>query len=336
MVNIPINEENYHANNFSKNELVYADKIYAKLVKKYSGISGFIDSFFKSSVLNSDACKQRFRSIILAFCITLKRNYEIKQEEQLLKKLKVWLYTFIPYIIKNEEVFITPYPVQFEPKNIILIFLANQLKQNLARIIEPSETAEGAAVFELINLGRAVVSSLLLFTVGDDGHAVALLRGIVEMVCKLAVAEDYVEEYYLFKTFNVFLQANKLTGEPLPKEMLDYVKNEPDYKKNPESFLAYGWIKNKNGKRITTMKEMVNFAIPDGKDTLAEFIHYSSEFIHEDYVFVGYDYQYIRGGVLEMYYRMLVSLLSDKTIEKMSLKKLGILSVKNIINAIDY
>ena len=40
MVNIPINEENYHANNFSKNELVYADKIYAKLVKKYSGIKG--------------------------------------------------------------------------------------------------------------------------------------------------------------------------------------------------------------------------------------------------------------------------------------------------------
>ena len=157
---------------------------------------------------------------------------------------------------------------------------------------------------ELINMFRTIKSSLVLFTIGDDVHAIALFRGYVEILSKIMLSDKFKEDYVAFKNYNTYLQNYKNNKEPLPADMIERLgKNATN-----ENYIAYGWAKNKKGKSISTMTDLIKEAFGKSMD---EFIHYSSEFVHEDYVNVGYNFIYLRKEYINIYYMTIKNALDE-------------------------
>ena len=115
--------------------------------------------------------------------------------------------------------------------------------------------------------------------------------------------------------------------------MRDYLKGEPLYRKNPESFLAYGWVKDSQGKRILTMSDLIRLGMNDGEN-LTSFIHLASEFAHEDYVGIEYDYQGIRKTLTDLYYCLLHSLFEENIFDEILPKK-EIKKIRHLQNLAD-
>lgn len=313
MYQIPIDDLNYHANLFSEQEIEWIDAVCSETLKKYPDLREYFQSTLSPLHLTADGAKRFMRKVLLAFCHTIQRDFPVNTREQLCKTLKKWLLLFLPVIVSNDQVFRASHCVQYEPQVLASLAFSNFLNgesiQSKFSALE-SGTFENYYIWECINFARAVRSSMLLFAVGDDVHGVCNYRGSIEILSKIVLAERFQDEYVLFKNFNVHLQHKKLNNTPLPDEMTEYLEKCPEYKTNPENFLAYGWARDPKGNRITKMTSFIRNAIPDNKD-LFLWIHLSSEFVHEDYVAVDYDYPLIRKELLHVYFIMYGMILDD-------------------------
>ena len=311
-MNIQINDDNYHLARLDNKDKNYSLNILGKLIKKYPELGKYIKDVFKANniLIKKLSDNELLINILSSFLHSLKDNNDITNEEQLLKVLKRYVRTFLEQIFYNKKQFISSHPVQYEPKVTCILSVSNFVNREVSEKFDKdidkskSEEYEIYGAIEFINAFRTLKSSMLLFTIGDDVHAIALYRGFIEIYSKLMLIKDFKENYVKYKKYNAYLQSYKTTGTPLPQEIIDDLG---DNVKN-ENFIAYGWIKNKNGRRITTLTELTKLGFKDSK--LAGFLHQSGEFIHEDYVGVGYDYMALRKSYIDVYFNLTKALIT--------------------------
>ena len=326
MYNIPIDENNYHANQLSKDELLWGKTAYNRVLKSYGKLKKFIRETAKPLNLNDEGLEQLLTSVTIAFCHTMKNSNQPTTEAQMDKTLKTWICSFLPFIVQNLLQCRCSHPIQFEPIAIYCRYATNSYYTAAIDLLS-HEKADALSEFEslysqeFINLFRSISSSLTLFFNGDDVHGVSLYRGALEILSKLIMAQKFPEEYVLFKDFNIHLQRKKQMNWPLPQKMIEYLKNDPLYTQKPENFLAYGWAKDSHGNRILSMRQMISSAITENQKEVAAFIQLASEFAHEDYVGVGYDYISIRKSMVDYYYVMLRELGSEESFSELFSKK---------------
>jgi hypothetical protein len=325
MYNIPIDEQNYHTNSLSAKELLWGKTTYKRVLTRYSKLNEFVNETTKPLNLNKTGIEQLLTSVTLAFCHTIKNFKQPATEAQLDKTLKTWINAFLPYIVQNLLLCRYSHLIQFEPIAMCCNYVVNNYQKviidltNSAEITKLSEF-ELFSFQEFANLVRAISSCLKLFFTGDDVHGISLYRGVLEIFSKISLAQKFPEEYVLFKNFNVYLQKKKQLNEPLPSEMIEYLKNEPLYAKTPENFLAYGWAKDLQGNRILSMKQLILNAITAEKTEVESLLQLASEFVHEDYVGVGYDYISIRKEMIDCYYALLRILSCEEIFGEFSQK----------------
>ena len=317
---ININDLNYHIGKLDKDDIKYVISIIDKTIKKYPDLFIYIKNVFSYNgiILNDFHNNELLVDIFTAFIHSLKDNEDIKNEEQLIKKVKGYIRNYLETIFSNRKYFIGSHQVQYEPKMVALLAFSNYINREFSTQFDNEhdqlDEYEFCVYWELINMFRTVKSSLVLFTIGDDVHAIALFRGYVEIASKIMLADNFKEDYVAFKNYNNYLQNYKNYKKPLPQEMVDRLgKNATN-----ENFIAYGWAKNKNGKRITTMTDLIKAAF--GKN-LEEFIHYSSEFVHEDYVNVGYDFMYFRKSYIDLYFNTIKMALDEWDFDEIKISR---------------
>lgn len=326
MYDIPIDAERYHVNALTQAELAWGKATCARVLKRYPDLKKFVATTLAPLHLDQQGTDNLLQDITLAFCHTIKLSQAPKTKEQADKTIKAWLRSFLPFIAENLAITRYSHPVQFEPITLSCHYLATTTLSALTST-DMSELTEFETYYllEYIGFFRVVRSSLALFSIGDDVHGLSLYRGALELLAKLILAEQFPDEYVSFKNFNAHLQIKKINGDPLPKEMTDYLQNEPNFKKNPENFLAYGWAKNTNGKRILSMRELIRVSLKD-EINVPSLLQVASEFTHEDYAGVGYDYVSIRKAMIDHYYLLFKLLLSqaasDGLLSSKILKKL--------------
>ena len=176
--------------------------------------------------------------------------------------------------------------------------LSNELDKN--EITIETLSFDEAYALECIGLLRNLRSSLLLLSIGDYVHGIALTRGFLEILSKIILACDFKDEFLKYKKYNNYLQCYKHFNSAIPKDM----QNDLCDKVNSENYIAYAWARDKNNRRITTMKELIYTAI--GRDeNVQKFIQMSSEFVHEDYVGIGYDFIRLRIELVDYYFYLL-------------------------------
>ena len=244
MYKIPIDDFNYHTNLLTEDELLWGKTTYKRILKRYPDLNNFISATLFPLHLDKFGEEQLLRDITLAFCHVIKLSKEPQTQEQLDKTIKGWIRSFLPFIVENLTVTRCSHLIQFEPIALTCHYLSITASRLLSSLSINDDTTlaefERYILWEIVSLFRVVRSSVTLLSIGDDVHGVSLYRGAMEILAKLTLAEQFSEEYVLFKKFNAYLQMNKGNGDPLPSEMTDYLKNEPAFKKNPENFLAYG------------------------------------------------------------------------------------------------
>lgn len=312
-MNILIDDLNYHSARLNNSEIKYVLDMIDKTIKKYPGLDKYIKDTFKANgiVLKKYCDNELIINIFSAFLHSLKDYKEIKNEDQLLKVLRRYVRIFLEPIFINRKQFIGSHPVQYEPKVICVLSASNYINRDVSKkfdeYVSKNKTEEYVLFsgIELINAFRTLKSSMLLFTIGDDVHGIGLYRGFIEIFCKIALIEKFKEDYVKYKKYNVYLQAHKLSNEPLPKEMVDDLGD----KCMNENFIAYGWVKDANGKRISSLTELTKIVLKD--ESYRNFLHLSGEFIHEDYVAVGYDYIILRKNYIDTYFKWTKYLLEE-------------------------
>ena len=307
---IDINDLNYHIGKLNKEDIKYVISIIDKTISKYPDLYLYIKKVFEFNgiILNDFHNNELLLDIFSAFIHSLKDNDDIKNEDQLLKKIKGYIRNYLETIFSNRKYFIGSHQVQYEPKMVALLAFSNYINREFSILFDEChdqyDEYEFYVYIELINMFRTIKSSLVLFTIGDDVHAIALFRGYVEILSKIMLSDKFKEDYVAFKKYNTYLQNYKNNKEPLPADMIERLgKNATN-----ENYIAYGWAKNKKGKSISTMTDLIKEAFGKSMD---EFIHYSSEFVHEDYVNVGYNFIYLRKEYINIYYMTIKNALDE-------------------------
>ena len=311
---IKINERNYHTAALDKNDIKYIKSIIDKTIKKYPELDKYIKTVFKDNdiALKKLSNNDLLINIFAGFLHSLKDNNDINNEERLLKIVKGYVMNYLEPIFENRKTFTASHPVQYEPKVVCILALSNYINREFSKEFDkelaknPKMSFNTYFVWEFINAFRTLKSSIILFTIGDDVHGIALYRGFMEICSKVMLAESFKEDYFKYKQYNLYLQMYKNEGTALPKEMIDDLGENV----KSENYIAYGWAKSKNRKRITTLTEFVNCAYKNDPK-VNEFLHYSGEFIHEDYVGVGYDYISLRKGFIDAYFVISKNLLNE-------------------------
>lgn len=317
MFEIPIDDLRYHTNTLLAEEINWAREFYVGVETRYPTLAAFTKATLSPLCLTDDGEEKLLTTVTLSFCHVMKVSFPPKTKGEAEETVKEWLDAFLPCIVENRLAFHAPNPVQYEPIAAVSLYAAHTALNHFATLLDEELKSKDELDFDLCYCWEAVAffrvlrSSLFLLTIGDDVHGCALLRGVMELIAKLTLAPDFKNEYVLFKKFNLYLQISKQKKEPLPTEMTDYLERYNEYKRNPESFLAYGWAKTKEGKCILTMKGLLTHGIT--KRPLDGLIQVSSEFVHEDYVGVGYDYPQIRKALIDYYFISLYAICHDKT-----------------------
>ena len=316
---------NYHINKFDKNDETVFLNIITRLKQKYPNCNDYVGKCFHGKKTFNNALKEKIlNDFIVAQICYLSRTKDIKNEDQLLKMIMKNIHIYFPIVIENYDYFNGTHLIQYEPKFILMMCFAIDVIKMLSNELDKNEITietlsfDEAYALECIGLLRNLRSSLLLLSIGDDVHAIALTRGFLEILSKLILAHDFKDEFLKFKKYNNYLQLYKHFNSAIPQDM----QNDLCDKINSENYIAYAWARDKNNRRITTMKELIYTAI--GRDeNVQKFIQMSSEFVHEDYVGIGYDFITLRIELVDYYFILLKSYLTslENTIESKKIKK---------------
>lgn len=315
MYQIPLDIWNYHTNCLTEQEKCWGLEIYDRTVRKSKDLFDFTERELRPLGFQKHRRQEFLTTVILAFCHTMQDRCPPKNEAQLDKTVRKWLHIYLPYIVRNLQVMHPSHPVQYEPVALSCLYLSDVLR-NAVGEHTMSEKCSGNAYYlyiEFNNLLRAMGSSLLLLTTGDDVHGAALSRGVFEIYAKLLLAEEFLEEFVLFIDFNEALQTQKCAGEPLPPKMKHYLKNCPEAHGNLEKFLSYGWAKDEKGNRILKLSDLMKTAYQKCPALSA----WMNVFVHENYAMVGYDYPYLRKMLIETYFGMYRTFLRNKNLRSL-------------------
>lgn len=298
---INISEFNYHIRKLNEKELTFIQSIESQLFIKYPDLKTKIDDILKDS---NFIIKESFlKDVLIGFLHSLVNNN--LNEKELYEKLYSYYLTYLPIIVENTREVTSSYFVIYEPKVTILLSYVNYVLKKFALEFYEDKKKNKFTQFEsffysdFIGLTRAIRSAIVLFSIGDDVHAIGLFRGCIELTSNLMLSKKFEKDYAKFKTYNVYLQEYKMNKTPLPKNMLD----DLGCNSKNENFIKYGWAKNANGNRVTTMADFIDIAFGKSK-RVDDLIHLASEFVHEDYSGIGYDYISLRKQFIDMFYEI--------------------------------
>lgn len=313
-----ISEINYHIRNLDKKEQDYISSVYISLLNEYSDLKEKIDDILKDAKFV--ITESFLTNVLTGFLHSLKD--EVLTEDQLFKKLRDYYITYLPIIVDNTREVTSSYFINYEPKVVIMLNFVNYVLRKFALEFYKNVKANKITQFDryfygdFIALMRAIRSAIVLFSIGDDIHAIGLFRGSVELMSNLILAKRFSKDYSKFKTYNVYLQEYKMDKTPLPRDMTA----ELGFNSKNENYIKYGWAKNNNGNRVTTMADFIDQAFGKSKK-VDDLIHLASEFVHEDYSGIGYDYISLRKQFLDMFYEITKSSLELVGEDKKNIKK---------------
>ena len=320
MFEVPIDDIRYHGAILSEKEKKWAWGMFCRIAED-KDFSSYVEKELAPLYLSKKQKNGLLTDITVAFAHEIKISFVPANEKELTAWIKKRFRVFLPYLVQNLLVLHATHPVQYEPLALTSIYVSNLLGASVedAALSQVKTDFDRYALLELSALFRAFRSLMLMLTVGDDVHAMVLLRGVLEIGAKIVLAEAFSEEFVLFKEFNFHLQNYKHNKKPLPSEMTEYLKNEKGFAKNKEAFLAYGWARKKNGARILTMTDLLREAYPQSPEILRLF-NIASEFVHEDYAGIDYDYIAMRKLLVDICFALytqvkecdLLSLLPSK------------------------
>ena len=144
--------------------------------------------------------------IFAAFLHSLKDNQTITNEDQLIKIIKGYLRNYLEPIFANRKYFIASHPIQYEPKVVSILAHSNYVNRDLSIAIDRELQPESEPTFdfyrihEFINAFRVLKSSMVLFTIDDDVHAIGLYRGFMEIISKILFQLLYTYAIYILKS----------------------------------------------------------------------------------------------------------------------------------------
>lgn len=298
---------NYHVNQLGENDKKIFSNIITRLKNKYPNYHVYVNKCFCNKKQFNNSLKEKvLNDFIVAQICYLSRTKNIKNEDQLLKMIMKNIHIYFSIVIENYDYFNGTHLIQYEPKFILMMcfsidvikMLSNELDKN--EITIETLSFDEAYALECIGLLRNLRSSLLLLSIGDDVHGIALTRGFLEILSKIILACDFKDGFLKYKKYNNYLQCYKHFNSAIPQDM----QNDLRDKVNSENYIAYAWARDKNNKRITTMKELIYTAI-GRNENVQKFIQMSSEFVHEDYVGIGYDFIRLRIELVDYYFYLL-------------------------------
>lgn len=298
---IEIDDNNYHFNKLTSNELAWISTIKEKIFNQYSKLENIINSEVKKCKRNYTKfeIEEMLNKLIIANAKFLKDKYnETLQNTQFYKFVYKNIVNTLPYVLNLDKTIKFDRPFIYEPYNILMINLLNEMQKRVDEQINSFKNEYDICHILLANnIVRSIKSSIILFSIGDDAHGYSLYRGIIEQMARLNLAEQFKDEYVKSVKLNAILQMKKM-GYDLANEdeifLKDYIK-ENKSNSSIENSILYGWAKNKNGKSIKTSTEFIETSFADLDPSTAQILsskiyHFASEFVHEDYVGVPYDF----------------------------------------------
>lgn len=298
---IEIDDNNYHFNKLTSNELAWISTIKEKIFTQYPKLENIINSEIKKCKRNYTKfeIEEMLNKLIIANAKFLKDKYnETLQNTQFYKFIYKNIVNTLPYVLNLDKTIRFDRPFIYEPYNILMINLLNEMQKRVDEQINSFKNEYDICHILLANnIVRSIKSSIILFSIDDDAHGYSLYRGIIEQMARLNLAEQFKDEYVKSVKLNAILQMKKM-GYDLANEdeifLNDYIK-ENKSNSSIENSILYGWAKNKNGKSIKTSTEFIETSFTDLDPSTAQILsskiyHFASEFVHEDYVSVPYDF----------------------------------------------
>lgn len=298
---IEIEDNNYHFNKLTSNELAWISTIKEKIFTQYPKLENIINSEIKKCKRNyiKFEIEEMLNKLIIANAKFLKDKYnETLQNTQFYKFIYKNIVNTLPYVLNLDKTIRFDRPFIYEPYNILMINLLNEMQKRVDEQINSFKNEYDICHILLANnIVRSIKSSIILFSIDDDAHGYSLYRGIIEQMARLNLAEQFKDEYVKLVKLNAILQMKKM-GYDLANEdeifLNDYIK-ENKSNSSIENSILYGWAKNKNGKSIKTSTEFIETSFADLDPSTAQILsskiyHFASEFVHEDYVGVPYDF----------------------------------------------
>ena len=243
---IEINDNNYHFNKLTSNELAWISTIKAKIFTQYPKLENIINSEIKKCKRNYTKfeIEEMLNKLIIANAKFLKDKYnETLQNTQFYKFVYKNIVNTLPYVLNLDKTIRFDRPFIYEPYNILMINLLNEMQKRVDEQINSFKNEYDICHILLANnIVRSIKSSIILFSIGDDAHGYSLYRGIIEQMARLNLAEQFKDEYVKSVKLNAILQMKKM-GYDLANEdeifLNDYIK-ENKSNSSIENSILYG------------------------------------------------------------------------------------------------
>ena len=311
---IGIDKLKYHSNIKVNKEMKEIKNILIEIKKRYKEFDKVINDYFtKFNFKYTNDEKDILINNILLAIIKEIEDYEVKfnNDDEYISYLKKTIYKIIPIILNNEKKLSVDTCFLYEPRNACCLYLLKSLNENVIKSITKLNNEEDSIIVLLLNnLIRVLISTLLLDSIGDDVHASGISRGAIEIFARIrGLNDDNIKEYINFVKLNAELQYYKKTEtyDENTRNLELFKDQNPISGSQLENLLLNGWYRNKNGKRITKITDLI-------RNTLGEeFVKlYStlSEFVHEDYILVAYDYVEMRFQSKKLIYELTMNLVN--------------------------
>lgn len=286
----------YEAGEEGPEEERAVEETVAALFARYDPLRAEVRAAFSDHAdhLGHDGRHRVFHRALRADAFFIRTYYGTLTEDAFYARLRTMVSRYLPLCLENDRVFTTCHPLLCEPSNALLLAYATAV---MARA-EKKGGRDGIYAAHAAGILRSVRAVLMLFSVGDAMHALALLRGYIEQVVRYAALSDgNIDTYRRYADYNAALQkwrADENAKAPLPRDLSAFMREKRLTPSRAENYFLYGWY-TVNGRPCTHLRRMAEAALPaEVSAPLLRLYHLTCEFVHEDYAGVPYDYPALR------------------------------------------
>lgn len=290
------NDRLYEAGEEGPEEERAVEETVASLFARYDPLRAEVRAAFARHAdhLGHDGRHRVFHRALRADAFFIRTYYGTLPEDAFYARLSAMVSRYLPLCLENDRVFTTCHPLLCEPSNALLLAYATA-------VMKRADAPDGRDAFFTpfaANILRSVRAVLMLFSVGDAMHALALLRGYIEQIVRYtALLRADTGTYRRYADYNAALQKWREKDDPrapLPRDLAAFLREKHLTPARAENYLLYGWY-TVNGRPCTHLRRMAEAVLPpEFSAPLLRLYHLTSEFVHEDYAGVSYDYPALR------------------------------------------
>lgn len=285
---IRIDDEIYHNNCSSPETDAFIRDVIAKLSSSSSGTFDCFEQYSVSKIIEQDFKEK----VIMAVAKSLKDRYHDKLgEEQFYKAIYTTINTVAHPLMFNYSSLGIHRTFSYEPECSMTLYLANEIEELLDKHLQDPSYVFSLTPFKcyflllLRNIANSIKSIIVLSSIGDDAHAMSLIRGAMEQVATIIlINKGYKDEWVRFREISEQIRNSKFRGEELPNSAKEFMAENNLNEKNVDHFLMCGWVKNSKGERCRSFKAMLQAALPNEWKKNYSAYSYFSNFTHDNYV----------------------------------------------------